>query len=127
MKTVADQFADSCCCRVNRVYGIVGDSLDGLTDAIRRQGKIKWLHVRHEEVAAFAAGAEAHFAREGPSDSARTTSNSPARASIHQLRIPRPQLVGTAHRTWVRDATTQMLNTIRKRECDNEVLASTAR
>src|SRR5205823_2900009 len=41
-----------------RIYGIVGDSLNGLTDAIRRQGKIEWLHVRHEEVAAFAAGAE---------------------------------------------------------------------
>jgi pyruvate dehydrogenase (quinone) len=39
----------------------VGDSLNGLTDAIRRQGKIEWVHVRHEEVAAFAAGAEAHL------------------------------------------------------------------
>jgi hypothetical protein len=39
---------------VKRVYGIVGDSLNGLTDAIRRQGKIEWVHIRHEEVAAFA-------------------------------------------------------------------------
>jgi FixJ family two-component response regulator len=39
----------------------VGDGLNGLTDAIRRQGKIEWIHVRHEEVAAFAAGAEAHL------------------------------------------------------------------
>jgi pyruvate dehydrogenase (quinone) len=44
--------------------GIVGDSLNGLTDAIRRQGKIEWIHVRHEEVAAFAAGAEAHLTGE---------------------------------------------------------------
>ena len=35
---------------VKRVYGIVGDSLNGLTDAVRRQGKIEWVHVRHEEV-----------------------------------------------------------------------------
>jgi thiamine pyrophosphate-dependent acetolactate synthase large subunit-like protein len=89
MKTVADQFADILAAAgVNRVYGTVGDSLNGLTDAIRRQGKIEWLHVRHEEVAAFAAGAEAHFAREGPSASTRTTSNSPARASSISFRYP---------------------------------------
>jgi pyruvate dehydrogenase (quinone) len=49
---------------VKRIYGIVGDSLNGLTDAIRRRGKIEWVHVRHEEVAAFAAGAEAHLTGE---------------------------------------------------------------
>jgi pyruvate dehydrogenase (quinone) len=42
---------------VKRIYGVVGDSLNGLTDALRRQGKIEWIHVRHEEVGAFAAGA----------------------------------------------------------------------
>src|SRR5215470_3804338 len=62
MKTVADQFAGILAVAgVKRVYGIVGDSLNGLTDAIRSQGKIEWIHVRHEEVAAFAAGAEAHL------------------------------------------------------------------
>src|ERR1700758_3915964 len=62
MKTVADQFAETLAVAgVKRIYGIVGDSLNGLTDSIRRQGKIEWLHVRHEEVAAFAAGAEAHL------------------------------------------------------------------
>lgn len=61
MPTVAEQFAATLAAAgVKRIYGIVGDSLNGLTDAIRRQGKIEWLHVRHEEVAAFAAGAEAH-------------------------------------------------------------------
>src|ERR1700682_4969083 len=61
-KTVADQFADTLLAAgVRRIYGIVGDSLNGLTDALRRQGKIEWMHVRHEEVAAFAAGAEAHL------------------------------------------------------------------
>src|SRR6202795_1324663 len=62
MKTVADQFAETLAAAgVKRIYGIVGDSLNGLTDAIRRQGKIEWVHVRHEEVAAFASGAEAHL------------------------------------------------------------------
>jgi pyruvate dehydrogenase (quinone) len=62
MTTVADQFADMLAAAgVKRVYGIVGDSLNGITDALRRQGKIAWIHVRHEEVAAFAAGAEAHL------------------------------------------------------------------
>src|SRR6201991_83228 len=61
MATVADQFVDTLAAAgVKRIYGIVGDSLNGLTDAIRRQGKIEWIHVRHEEVGAFAAGAEAH-------------------------------------------------------------------
>ena len=65
MNTVADQFAETLVMAgVKRIYGIVGDSLNGLTDAIRRQGKIEWLHVRHEEVAAFAAGAEAHLTGE---------------------------------------------------------------
>src|SRR6204780_3020578 len=65
MKTVADQFAETLAAAgVKRIYGIVGDSLNGLTDAIRRQGKIEWVHVRHEEGAAFAAGAEAHLTGE---------------------------------------------------------------
>jgi pyruvate dehydrogenase (quinone) len=65
MATVADQFAETLSAvGVKRIYGIVGDSLNGLTDALRRQGKIEWVHVRHEEVAAFAAGAEAHLTGE---------------------------------------------------------------
>lgn len=64
-KTVADQFTETLAAAgTKRIYGIVGDSLNGLTDALRRQGKIEWLHVRHEEVAAFAAGAEAHLTGE---------------------------------------------------------------
>ena len=46
---------------VKRVYGIAGDSLNGITEAIRTNESIKWIHVRHEETAAFAAGAEAHL------------------------------------------------------------------
>jgi pyruvate dehydrogenase (quinone) len=64
-QTVADQFAEMLVAAgVKRIYGIVGDSLNGLTDSLRRQGKIEWIHVRHEEVAAFAAGGEAHLTGE---------------------------------------------------------------
>ncbi|HET9158335.1 MAG TPA: ubiquinone-dependent pyruvate dehydrogenase [Myxococcaceae bacterium] len=44
---------------VRRVYGIPGDSVNGFTDALRRDGEITWEHVRHEEAAGFAAAAEA--------------------------------------------------------------------
>src|SRR5271155_2878351 len=46
---------------VERVYGVIGDSLNPIGDAIRRNGKLRWIHVRHEEVGAFAAGAEAQL------------------------------------------------------------------
>ena len=46
---------------VRRVYGVAGDSLNGITEAIRTHESIQWIHVRHEETAAFAAGAEAHL------------------------------------------------------------------
>ena len=45
---------------VERVWGLPGDSLTGVTDAIRTRPDIQWMHVRNEEAAAFAAGAEAH-------------------------------------------------------------------
>ncbi|MGA7853687.1 MAG: ubiquinone-dependent pyruvate dehydrogenase [Candidatus Acidiferrales bacterium] len=46
---------------VERIYGVVGDSLNPVTDALRLNNKVKWIHVRHEEVGAFAAGAEAQL------------------------------------------------------------------
>jgi pyruvate dehydrogenase (quinone) len=46
---------------VRRIYGVSGDSLNGITDSIRAKKQIQWIHVRHEETAAFAAGAEAHL------------------------------------------------------------------
>ena len=50
-KTVADQFADILAAAgTKRIYGIVGDSLNGLTDAIRRQGRIEWIHVSRTEL-----------------------------------------------------------------------------
>jgi pyruvate dehydrogenase (quinone) len=60
--TVADQMVETLAAAgVARIYGLVGDSLNGFTDSLRRQARITWLHVRHEEVAAFAAGADAHL------------------------------------------------------------------
>ena len=46
---------------VRQIYGVSGDSLNGITDSIRAKEQIQWIHVRHEETAAFAAGAEAHL------------------------------------------------------------------
>ena len=61
-KNVADVLVDTLAARgVERIYGVAGDSLNGITDAIRRQEHMRWTHVRHEETAAFAAGAEAHL------------------------------------------------------------------
>ena len=57
---VADQMVEVLATAgVKRIYGVVGDTLNGFSDAVRRRGGIEWLHVRHEEVAAFAAGADA--------------------------------------------------------------------
>jgi pyruvate dehydrogenase (quinone) len=46
---------------VERIWGVTGDSLNGLSDSLHRQKKIRWMGTRHEEAAAFAAGAEAHL------------------------------------------------------------------
>ncbi len=60
INNVADMFVETLQeAGVKRIYGLVGDSLNGLTESIRRSGAIEWVHVRHEEVAAFAAGADA--------------------------------------------------------------------
>ena len=61
-KTVADLLVQTLAAAgVERIYGVSGDSLNGITDSIRRQKQIQWIHMRHEEAAAFAAGAEAHL------------------------------------------------------------------
>src|SRR4051812_23348663 len=61
-KKTADLLVDTLATAgVERMYGVSGDSLNGITDSIRRQEQIRWVHVRHEETAAFAAGAEAHL------------------------------------------------------------------
>ncbi len=61
-KKVADLLVDTLGAHgVERIYGVSGDSLNGITDAIRRQERMRWIHVRHEETAAFAAGADAHL------------------------------------------------------------------
>ena len=61
-QSVAEQFVDILVrAGVQRLYGVVGDSLNPVVDAIRRNSAIDWIQVRHEEVAAFAAGAEAQL------------------------------------------------------------------
>ncbi|WP_282852308.1 ubiquinone-dependent pyruvate dehydrogenase [Gulosibacter sediminis] len=65
MVTVAQNLIDNL--RVNgvrRVYGVPGDSLNGFTDAIRKDEQVEWVHVRHEEAAAFAAAADAELTGE---------------------------------------------------------------
>src|ERR1700690_646718 len=61
-KRVADLLVDVLLkADVQRIYGVPGDSLNGITDSIRTRQNIQWIGVRHEEAAAFAAGAEAHL------------------------------------------------------------------
>ena len=61
-RTVAEQFIEVLRqAGVERIYGLVGDSLNPIVDAVRRSDGIEWVHVRNEEAAAFAAGAEAQL------------------------------------------------------------------
>jgi pyruvate dehydrogenase (quinone) len=61
-KKVADQIVEMLVNNnVKRIYAVTGDSLNELNDAVRRNGKIKWIHVRHEEAGAYAAAAEAEL------------------------------------------------------------------
>ncbi|WP_030984256.1 pyruvate dehydrogenase [Streptomyces sp. NRRL WC-3744] len=61
-QTIAEQYVDLMArTGVRRMYGVVGDSLNPVVDAVRRHTDIEWVQVRHEEVAAFAAGAEAQL------------------------------------------------------------------
>jgi len=61
-KTVADLLVEVLAdAGVRRIYGVSGDSLNGITNSMRARGDVKWVGMRHEETAAFAAGAEAHL------------------------------------------------------------------
>jgi len=65
MQTVADQFERTLATAgISQIHGSLGDSLNGRTYAVRRQGKIEWIHVMQEEAAAFAANAEARLTGE---------------------------------------------------------------
>ena len=62
MTTVAEHLVEALVnSGVHRVYGVVGDSLNSIVDAVHHNKKIDWIHVRHEEAAAFAASAEAQL------------------------------------------------------------------
>jgi pyruvate dehydrogenase (quinone) len=61
-RNVAEHLVDTLALAgVRQIYGVVGDSLNPVTDALRRDGRLKWVDVRHEESGAFAAGAEAQL------------------------------------------------------------------
>lgn len=61
-KNVSDQLVETLVSAgIKRIYAVTGDSLNYVNEAIQRNGKIKWIHVRNEETAAFAAGAEAQL------------------------------------------------------------------
>src|ERR1700750_2946385 len=61
-KTVAELLVDVLAeAGVERIYGVPGDSLNGITDSMRTRNDIQWIGVRNEEAGAFAAGAEAHL------------------------------------------------------------------
>ena len=65
IENVADLIAETLIqAGVKRIFGVVGDSLNGLTEALRKRKTIDWIHVRHEEVAAFAAAGEAQITGE---------------------------------------------------------------
>jgi pyruvate dehydrogenase (quinone) len=60
MQTIADYLAKTLeSAGVQRIWGVTGDSLSGFASSLERIGSIRWMHTRHEEVAAFAAGADA--------------------------------------------------------------------
>ena len=61
-KSVADQLVEMLVnAGIKRIYAVTGDSLNEVNDAVRREGSIQWIHVRHEEAGAYAAGAEAQL------------------------------------------------------------------
>src|SRR3954464_172627 len=61
-KNVADQLVEMLVnAGIKRIYAVTGDSLNEVNDAVRREGSIQWIHVRHEEAGAFAASAEAQL------------------------------------------------------------------
>ena len=76
---------------VRRVYGLPGDSLNGFTDALRREGEIAWQHVRHEEAAAFAAAGEAAHHRRAGRVRRQLRSGQPAPDQRALRREPQPR------------------------------------
>src|ERR1700748_801885 len=61
-KSVADQLVEMLVnAGIKRIYAVTGDSLNNVNDAVRRDGSIQWVHVRHEEAGAYAASAEAQL------------------------------------------------------------------
>lgn len=63
-KKIAEQLVETLVeAGVQRIYAVTGDSLNEINDAVRRNGKIQWIQVRHEETGAYAAGAGSSIER----------------------------------------------------------------
>ena len=61
-KKVANQLVETLAnAGVRRIYAVTGDSLNEVNEAVRQNGQVQWIHVRHEETGAYAAGAEAQL------------------------------------------------------------------
>jgi pyruvate dehydrogenase (quinone) len=94
---VADLIAETLAqAGVKRIFGVVGDSLNGLTDALRKRKAIDWIHVRHEEVAAFAAAAK----RRSPASLPSARGRAARQSASHQRSVrcaPQPH-AGARHR-----------------------------
>ena len=82
---------------VKRIYGVVGDSLNGFTDAMRSQPDMQWMHMRHEEAAAFAAGC-ASFSSATDSPPASEGSASDGAAASVSLRDDRTSATASPER-----------------------------
>ena len=65
-KKIAEQLIDTLVeSGVERIYAVTGDSLNEVNEAVRKNHKIQWIHVRHEETGAYAAAAEAQLTGRG--------------------------------------------------------------
>ena len=98
---------------VQRIYGVAGDSLNGITDTLRQREQIPWVGLRHEKTAAFAAGAEAHLTTflsfmASPPQRARTRSPTALRPRVAEVRpafydlalTPALRIIASYQRPW---------------------------
>ena len=92
-RTIADLIIDALADHgVRQVWGVVGDALNPVTDAIRREDRIEWIGVRHEEVGAFAASAQAQLTGDlgGVHGHGRPGCDPPAQRAVRRQQVARP-------------------------------------
>jgi hypothetical protein len=100
MTTVADQMVETLhAAGGQRIYGIVGDSLNGFTDSLRRHGKIQWLHVRDSDRAG-----QSRTPPPGPGRDWRHIIRQIADTSVCGRECPRRLLSGPKQMRWMAPA-----------------------